>query len=144
MKRRQGLSGCYLGPLFRSFNTAAKTVEIEYIDHIDLMWRGFVDWLQSDASRFWIQGKPGSGKSTLVKSIIENQVTQTLLHRWRPEAQVLSIFFSFFWNIESPLQNNVKGMYYSLLYRILQDNKDLVSSMTEKFTFMLPKDNPHD
>ena len=36
---------------------------------IDKAWQSFVTWLQSDDDLFWIQGKPGSGKSTLVKNI---------------------------------------------------------------------------
>ncbi|RBR10305.1 uncharacterized protein FIESC28_09513 [Fusarium coffeatum] len=48
-------------------------------EHIDEAWASFVKWLRSESSLFCIQGKPGSGKSTLVKFIIDNPNTKALL-----------------------------------------------------------------
>ncbi|KAI6544642.1 hypothetical protein MCOR05_002186 [Pyricularia oryzae] len=48
-------------------------------------WSSFVDWLQSSKKLYWINGKPGSGKSTLMKFIAEQQETKKFLCQGRPE-----------------------------------------------------------
>ena len=56
----------------------------------------FVDWLQSQSGVFWITGKPGSGKSTLMKSIWSSSQTTEYLAVWNGgHAPVLGHFF--FW-----------------------------------------------
>ncbi|SPJ79046.1 uncharacterized protein FTOL_07437 [Fusarium torulosum] len=46
---------------------------------IDWVWLSFLAWLKSDYPLFCIQGKPGSGKSTLMKFLIDNEKTKELL-----------------------------------------------------------------
>jgi polynucleotide 5'-kinase involved in rRNA processing len=40
----------------------------------------FSNWLQEGTGLFWVNGKPGSGKSTLMKYILNSQYTWDLLH----------------------------------------------------------------
>lgn len=40
---------------------------------------GFHQWLQSDSGLFWVKGKPGSGKSTLMKYILKDSRTRKAL-----------------------------------------------------------------
>lgn len=42
----------------------------------------FVDWLAHDQGIFHIYGKLGSGKSTLMKYLSDNDVTMSLLQKW--------------------------------------------------------------
>ncbi|RYP07349.1 hypothetical protein DL764_002565 [Monosporascus ibericus] len=42
----------------------------------DVSWDSFVEWLKSDNDMYWISGKAGSGKSTLVRFIMCNPRTQ--------------------------------------------------------------------
>jgi hypothetical protein len=42
----------------------------------------FSQWLQVGTGLFWIHGKPGSGKSTLMKLIFQSDITRNLLHDW--------------------------------------------------------------
>ncbi|KAF5011642.1 hypothetical protein FDECE_2265 [Fusarium decemcellulare] len=78
-------------------------------------WDSFVDWLRSNDLVYWISGKPGSGKSTLMKFISSNPQTQTGLNEWRPETQILSHYF---WKAGSQLQHSLKGFMCSLVYQI--------------------------
>ncbi|KAH9879586.1 hypothetical protein IAQ61_001404 [Plenodomus lingam] len=50
------------------------------------------DWLVSDQPLFWIQGKPGSGKSTLVKFLYEDGRTRDILQKQDPKAIVVSAY----------------------------------------------------
>ncbi|KAF5990614.1 hypothetical protein FBULB1_92 [Fusarium bulbicola] len=49
---------------------------------IDSTWSVFKQWLTTSHPLFCIQGKPGSGKSTLSKFIIDNPNTVSLLAQW--------------------------------------------------------------
>ena len=89
---------------------------------------GFLDWLRSGSGFYWISGKPGSGKSTLMKYLIQNGQTHEALQQWSSEYLVLSHFF---WNPGSPLQHNTEGMLRSLLYQILDHRRDLVSVIAD-------------
>lgn len=41
-------------------------------------WSNFREWLQSDNGLYWLSGKAGSGKSTLMKYIVGHEETKTL------------------------------------------------------------------
>ncbi|UPL00112.1 hypothetical protein LCI18_011046 [Fusarium solani-melongenae] len=131
--------------IFRAYKNTINVGEAietrDVTDEIDVVWQRFVDWLRSGESLFWIQGKPGSGKSTLVRYIIDNEATQTLLNQWHSGTRIISHFF---WKIGTPMQNNIKGLFCSLLYQLLQDNEKLVSFLIRKFLFTGSKNHPHD
>ncbi|KAL2677340.1 hypothetical protein Neosp_011109 [[Neocosmospora] mangrovei] len=124
-----------------SVRDTTKSRHANYTDKIDVVWQRFVDWLRSGEGLFWVQGKPGSGKSTLVRYIIDDKATQTLLSQWHSETRIISHFF---WKIGTPMQNNVKGLFCSLLYQLLQDNEKLVSFLIRTFPFTESKNHPHD
>lgn len=56
-------------------------------------WDSFVDWLKSDLPVYWITGKPGSGKSTLMKFLISDSRTLAALKEWRKDAIIITHFF---------------------------------------------------
>ncbi|RTE71745.1 hypothetical protein BHE90_013849 [Fusarium euwallaceae] len=58
---------------------------------IDAVWKRFVDWLRSGKGLFWIQGKPGSGKSTLVRiqKLIKSDKVKLCVAS-RPEPRLLN------------------------------------------------------
>ncbi|CAF3652986.1 unnamed protein product [Fusarium graminearum] len=120
---------------------SSETSEHQSSEEIDRLWYSFADWLQSDGQLFWIQGKPGSGKSTLVKYFASKKVTQTLLEQWNPNTQILSHFF---WKIGTSLQNNIKGLYCSLLHQLLQEKYELTSNIMISFPTSKSKQSYHD
>ncbi|RSL75652.1 hypothetical protein CEP51_010668 [Fusarium floridanum] len=122
-------------------DTDEDDIDEEDTDEIDEVWQRFVDWLRSGEGLFWIQGKPGSGKSTLVRYIIDDGATQTLLNQWHFGTRIISHFF---WKIGTPMQNNTKGLFCSLLYQLLQVNEKLVSFLIRTFPFTESKNYPHD
>jgi hypothetical protein len=83
----------------------------------DISWDCFSDWLRSEETIYWISGKPGSGKTTLVKHIIDHRLTQSCLDAWRNDPVVISHFF---WRPGTTMQQNVKGMLSSLMYQLLE------------------------
>ncbi|KAF5720607.1 hypothetical protein FMUND_4095 [Fusarium mundagurra] len=110
---------------------------VDEIDEIDHLWECFSTWLQTDDKLFWIRGKPGSGKSTLIKFVINNDNTKRLLGSWHPNTRILSHFF---WKIGSEPQNSIKGLLCSLLYDLMSEDDDFIDQVLEKFRFSQSKD----
>ncbi|KAL9016862.1 MAG: hypothetical protein Q9185_005812 [Variospora sp. 1 TL-2023] len=88
----------------------------------------FLEWLQASDGLgrrpFWIQGKPGSGKSTLMKFAIRNPRTLKALAGPRAEKWTFSGYF--FHDRGSQAQKTILGMLQELLHSILRQNISLV------------------
>ncbi|KAI8719792.1 NACHT domain-containing protein [Fusarium sp. LHS14.1] len=85
-------------------------------------WDSFTDWLGSGDPIYWISGKPGSGKSTLMKFVSSNPKTKSFLKEWQPEVQ---IFSHYFWKAGSEMQQSLKGLLCSLMYQIFCENRQV-------------------
>ncbi|KAI0852278.1 hypothetical protein F5Y00DRAFT_192619 [Daldinia vernicosa] len=84
----------------------------------DRSWYDFEDWLKSDNTIYWISGKLRSGKTTLVKYLIENRLTKEALAIWAKDPVILSHFF---WKAgPEKLQRNIKGCSCSILHQTVQ------------------------
>ncbi|EGU85092.1 hypothetical protein FOPG_12463 [Fusarium oxysporum f. sp. conglutinans race 2 54008] len=112
-----------------------------HMEDIHRSWASFNSWLQSDDEMFYVQGKPGSGKSTLIKFILDQEQTQDLLRRWSPDTIIKSYFF---WKIGSEEQNSIKGLWCSLLYQRLQDQQQLVLGALQHFSHLSLHSEYHD
>jgi len=79
-------------------------------------------WLQEGSEFLWIQGKPGSGKSTLMKYIYQSRQTWDLLHNWRSDSLEIKACF-FFHHRGSPLQKSLEGVLRSLIIQIMEPHR---------------------
>lgn len=84
-----------------------------------IKWDSLSNWLSSTEVIYWISGKPGSGKTTLVKYVLEDERTRKYLDIWSPGCKIVSHYF---WRPGSPMQRNLEGLFCSLLYQLLDDN----------------------
>jgi hypothetical protein len=101
--------------------------------HINAIWENFVTWLRSNDSLFWIQGKPGCGKSTLVKFLITHPKTKRILDEWSLDTVIVSHFL---WKVGSRMQKNLKGLFCALLHQILTKIADI--SLIDFFPHAFP------
>ena len=86
----------------------------------------FIDWLRSSNRHpYWISGKAGSGKSTLMKFICNDPRTMENLQRWAA-SQNLFLGRHFFWSVGTPMQKSQKGMLQTLLFQVLSQYPDLL------------------
>lgn len=69
---------------------------------------------------FWIKGKPGSGKSTLMKCILDHMT------KHEPKCKVISFFFN---ARGENLERSTEGCYRSLLHQMLSAFPELRSSI---------------
>ncbi|KAI1382477.1 hypothetical protein F4677DRAFT_26786 [Hypoxylon crocopeplum] len=87
----------------------------------------FDDWLSSNDTVYWIAGKPGSGKSTLMKFLQSQPHTVGRLRHWH-EGRRLVIAKYFFWiSGKSELQKSQVGLLRSLMYQILRQCPDMIA-----------------
>ncbi|KAI8681041.1 NACHT domain-containing protein [Fusarium keratoplasticum] len=91
-----------------------------------LEWPSFPTWLkQRDEKIYWITGKPGSGKSTLMKYIIENPELETHLQEYAGDLPCLQAGF-FFWNPGSEMETSREGLLRTLLHQCLKQRPALI------------------
>lgn len=97
--------------------------DLDLADPSEARWDLFSNWLCSTAEVYWISGKPGSGKTTLVKYVLDHPKTITYLNTWSPQVLIISHYF---WRPGNLMQQNIKGLLCSLLYQLLE--KSLVAT----------------
>lgn len=88
----------------------------------------FENWLRSQSGIYWIRGKAGSGKSTLMKFLIDHPRTEEALKAWA-ERNILVTASFFFWNAGTTMQKSQIGLFKSLLYEILRQCPDLIRTV---------------
>ncbi|KAI0468063.1 hypothetical protein F4859DRAFT_492513 [Xylaria cf. heliscus] len=87
--------------------------------------RDFITWLQQGSGFFHISGKPGAGKSTLMKYICSHPNLDDHLGVWCQGAQLGRGQF-FFWKPGTSAQKSIKGLLRGLLHSILYTNRNLI------------------
>jgi hypothetical protein len=91
----------------------------------------FKKWLANESGIFHISGKPGSGKSTLMKFLCEHEETKRQLRHWAaPRELVLAKFF--FWHPGASLQRSLLGLSRSLLSHVLTQFPEITASLFPK------------
>src|SRR5436305_10637811 len=83
----------------------------------------FLKWLGSGNRLFHISGKAGSGKSTLMKLLLDHEKTKRELEHWAGNKQIVFAHF-FFWRSGGELQRSLEGLYRSILFEILIQSPD--------------------
>ncbi|KAK4609394.1 hypothetical protein CLAFUR4_14429 [Fulvia fulva] len=76
-------------------------------------------WLQNEEGIFWITGKPGAGKSTLMRYIISARNTPVLLQQWAGSSELVLASF-YFWYLGSAMQKSIEGLLRSILYQLIK------------------------
>jgi hypothetical protein len=79
----------------------------------------FARWLGSNEPLFWISGKAGSGKSSLMSLIQSDSRTAKALAPWAGGLHVYKFSF-YFWRPGTELQKSICGLLRSLLYQLVK------------------------
>ena len=97
----------------------------------DKPWSNFIDWLENGNGIYWITGKPGSGKSTLMRFIVDNPKTDSRLKLWAKDG-LIEVPRFFFWAAGDTLQRSQTGLLRTLLVGILERQPHLLSEVFPK------------
>ncbi|KAK1072797.1 hypothetical protein LTR74_002312 [Friedmanniomyces endolithicus] len=88
--------------------------------------KAFFDWwLQHGHGIFWVCGKAGSGKSTLMK-FLSKELRTVHGSRLKTSEMPVTVVSFFFWNAGTELQRSQEGLLQSLLFQILRKCPDLI------------------
>lgn len=105
----------------------------------NLLWSCFPCWLESPKDKiYWVQGKAGSGKSTLMKFLATNP---TLWNSPRQaDGQDPLILSHFLWAAGSPHQKSLRGILLNLLYQLLSNDEHALDYVIDTFPDLKLKD----
>ncbi|KAI9150841.1 hypothetical protein HJFPF1_10618 [Paramyrothecium foliicola] len=92
---------------------------------------GLTTWLQKGDGIFWISGRPGSGKSTMMKFIDNDLRTGSLLHGWQSHSHSLKASF-FFHHRGTAAQKSFDGLIRSILNQALEKDGRLIELILPK------------
>ena len=85
----------------------------------------FSEWLASDHGIYWIIGKAGSGKSTLMKFMVEYAPVKSLCQAWAEKRKLVMVKY-FFWNAGTKLQKSQEGLLRAILFEVLSQCPPLI------------------
>lgn len=91
----------------------------------------FVNWLRDEDNIFWVRGKAGSGKSTLMKFLCNHEKTVRYLSMWAGDKKLVIAKF-FFWNAGTGLQKSQEGFLRSILYEIIKSCPEVAGQVEAK------------
>ena len=116
----------------------SKTFGWVYDDHVEYPWDNLKAWLESGQSIYWINGKAGSGKSTFMKFLVNDERTSKALDIWSG-GQACMILTFYFWLSGTKFQRSMKGFLCSLIYQIVSINEMVLASILQTHTRMINK-----
>lgn len=87
----------------------------------------YTRWLERGI--FWISGKPGSGKSTLMKYISHHEQTSALLRNCAGKGTELVVASHYLWIAGTCMQKSQLGLLQSLLMAILRQCPSLIGDI---------------
>lgn len=97
-----------------------------------LEWPSFPTWLkQRDEKIYWITGKLGSGKPTLMKYIIRSPELQAHLQEYAGDLPCLQVSF-FFWKPGSQMEKSREGLLRTILHQCLEARQELIPAVAPR------------
>ncbi|KAF2442217.1 hypothetical protein P171DRAFT_433764 [Karstenula rhodostoma CBS 690.94] len=130
---------------FRGINARRNTIEFSQPDTFEWIfavpeeaqesddvpkWSNFPAWLRGGTGLYWISGKAGAGKSTLMKFLLEDERTRKILTENGSDTMLVSAFI---WSLGTSMQKSLIGVLCTLLYDIFAQDRELCwRQMTER------------
>ncbi|KAK2749358.1 hypothetical protein CKAH01_18028 [Colletotrichum kahawae] len=95
-------------------------------------WSHFPAWLEgNDDKLYWMTGKAGSGKSTLMKYVVHQERCDESLRRWSGQMPLIVTRF-YLWNSGSEHQMSQEGLIRAILHDALSQHPELIPKVLSK------------
>ena len=99
----------------------------------------FTEWMRTESGIYWVMGKAGCGKSTLIKFIYRHKRTMRELGIWAGSKRLVCAEF-FFWNAGSELEKSFKGLLRGLLFEVLRQCPSFIQQLWPHLGWDVPYD----
>lgn len=129
----------------QAYNPRFTAIETAHRESYHWIWDegpsgpGFVDWLKIGTGIYWISGKPGAGKSTLMKYVYKDDRLKCILSSMNNRQSILVGYF--FHELGQPLEGTFVGLLSAMLQQLLSQCRDLARFILPIFQSL--KANPH-
>ncbi|KAM0342424.1 hypothetical protein ACHAPU_009611 [Fusarium lateritium] len=108
-----------------------------------MRWDDLTRWLQDTRSIYWLSGKAGIGKSTLMKYLLFQSRMHGLLNKWASGSSfVLASFF--FYALGQPEQKSQSGLLRTLLYQLLKQDPGSIETVLPNMWLEACANTDHD
>lgn len=98
-------------------------------DSEEQLWSSFPDWLEDKSNgTYWITGKPGSGKSTMMKFIAKSSALNRHLQHWAKDSPVHKIKY-YAWKPGLELGKSLRGLLQTMIHQMLVLYSDLTPQL---------------
>ncbi|UKZ78937.1 hypothetical protein TrVFT333_006684 [Trichoderma virens FT-333] len=96
------------------------------------MWNSFPKWLKDDSHKvYWVTGKPGSGKSTLMKLIMRENFLRNKLSQSLGQLRLLLVKY-YAWLAGTTLQKSLDGLKKTIIIQALEQYPELTPALTPR------------
>ena len=100
------------------------------------MWSSFPKWLRNDSEPiYWITGKPGSGKSTIMRLILEDLYGDKLggsMLRSSKQFGRLVVVKYYAWKMGETVQKSIEGFKRTVISQVLKAHPDMARYATPR------------
>jgi hypothetical protein len=95
-------------------------------------WSNLIQWIRHGSGCYWINGKAGSGKSVLMKFLVNKSEITDALNIWVGSNKLLVASF-FFWRLGSEFQKSQTGLLRSVLHSVMKRRPDIISQVVPDY-----------
>jgi nucleoside phosphorylase len=122
---------------FQEMNTRKDSITSPFVDTLGWAlstkatterWDLLPLWFQSGSGIYWLCGKAGSGKSTLMKLLSDHEATLEYLSTWT-KGKPCDIAEFFIWKLGTKEQNSLYGLFRSILHQVLSLHPSLCQEL---------------
>lgn len=80
----------------------------------------FMNWMEGDNGIYWVSGRAGSGKSTLMKFLAGDDRTNPAFEAWAGERTLVTARHWFWSQAQDPLQRSLDGLLRAVMHDVIQ------------------------
>lgn len=128
----------------RAFGETYQWIFRSHDDDGKIVWDNFIDWLTAEDSHcmYWVSGKPGSGKSTLMRELDGHIASQSELGGWLAGRKLIAVSY-YFWYAGTANEKSFLSLLSTVVHSVLRERDELFDRVipTERWERSLDRES---